>query len=305
MQGQALGLTNSLSDADNMGVMSYRWESSTDGTNWSLVGNNVTLDITAELVGKQLRVTASYTDGHGTPESVSSATTAVAAADFTGNSANDVLTGSAGNDILNGGAGADTLVGGAGDDVYYVDNLSDKVVETTTVGGASDAGGIDKVFSALLAYSLPTFVEIGAITSSGTAKITGNVLDNTLYAGIGNNVISGGLGTDTADYSYGQTGTTGVNVSLATANVQATGGSGSDALIGIENLTGSNYNDVLIGNSDINVLSGSSGNDTLDGGLGADTLIGGLGQTCLSSLRRLAQPISIPLPTFSQAIRSS
>ena len=58
---------------------------------------------------------------------------------------------------------------------------------------------------------------------------------------------------------------------------QATGGSGSDTLIAIENLTGSNYNDRLTGNAAANLLSGGGGNDILVGGTGKDVLTGGVG----------------------------
>jgi Ca2+-binding RTX toxin-like protein len=47
--------------------------------------------------------------------------------------------------------------------------------------------------------------------------------------------------------------------------------------LGIENITGSNYNDVLTGDGAANALSGASGNDTLKGGAGTDTLDGGTG----------------------------
>jgi serralysin len=67
------------------------------------------------------------------------------------------------------------------------------------------------------------------------------------------------------------TGTTGVSVSLALTTAQATGGSGSDTLIAIENLTGSNNNDNLTGNSAANSLSGGAGVDTMAGGDGSDT----------------------------------
>jgi Ca2+-binding RTX toxin-like protein len=68
-----------------------------------------------------------------------------------------------------------------------------------------------------------------------------------------------------------------------------------DTLASIENVTGSNYGDKLVGNSGVNELSGlagndqmfggggndtlkgGSGNDTLDGGVGADTMAGGTG----------------------------
>ncbi|HRF74493.1 MAG TPA: calcium-binding protein, partial [Accumulibacter sp.] len=111
---------------------------------------------------------------------------------------------------------------------------------------------------------------------TSSANLTGNTLDNLLYAGVGNNVINGSSGTDTVSYYYGNNGT-GVTVSLATTAVQATGGSGSDTLLSIENLTGSGFNDGLTGNNGANRLEGGSGADRLAGGLGNDTLIGGSG----------------------------
>jgi Ca2+-binding RTX toxin-like protein len=102
-------------------------------------------------------------------------------------------------------------------------------------------------------------------------------LDNLLYAGAGDNILSGDAGSDTVSYYYGVSGTTGVTVSLATAAAQATGGSGTDTLKGIEHLRGSNHADQLTGNADANRLEGYAGNDTLDGGAGNDSMIGGDG----------------------------
>jgi Ca2+-binding RTX toxin-like protein len=48
-----------------------------------------------------------------------------------------------------------------------------------------------------------------------------------------------------------------------------------DKLTSIENVTGSGFNDVLIGDDEANRLAGGDGDDILDGGAGADTLDGG------------------------------
>jgi len=82
---------------------------------------------------------------------------------------------------------------------------------------------------------------------------------------------------DTADYS---TSANGVTVNLAT-NVNTGGDAQGDSLTGIENVTGSNYNDALTGDSNDNTLTGGAGNDTLVGGAGNDTLIGGAGNDTL------------------------
>ncbi|TKB69385.1 MAG: hypothetical protein E8D52_10555 [Nitrospira sp.] len=58
---------------------------------------------------------------------------------------------------------------------------------------------------------------------------------------------------------------------------QNTVGSGFDRLSGIENVTGTNFADTLIGNAGSNVLNGLAGNDLLTGGAGRDILTGGSG----------------------------
>ncbi len=191
-----------------------------------------------------------------------------------GNGGNDLLKGGSGNDILNGGTGADTMLGGSGNDTYYVDNTADKVFETTTTAGTTDAGGNDTVYSYLASYTLGSYVENGRILSTGTASLTGNTLNNVLYAGSGNNVLNGSTGTDTASFAYAGAA---VTASLAITAAQATGGSGSDTLLNIENLIGSNYNDSLTGNTLANTLTGGLGNDVLNGGAGNDVMIGGDG----------------------------
>ncbi len=59
-------------------------------------------------------------------------------------------------------------------------------------------------------------------------------------------------------------------------------GAGTDTLTGIENLTGSNFNDSLMGNNNSNIINGGLGNDVLNGGGGDDFLIGGLGNNTLT-----------------------
>ena len=187
---------------------------------------------------------------------------------LTGSAFADRLTGSAGANRLDGGGGVDTLSGGLGDDTYAVSQIGDLVRET------SSGGGTDLVLSALAAYTLTANVENGRILSSGTASLTGNTLDNLLYAGAGSNVITGGDGVDTLSYAFAGAG---VLFSLAIGSAQATGGSGSDTAVGIENLTGSDFADTLSGSSGANLLAGGLGSDRLDGGAGRDSLQGGLG----------------------------
>lgn len=104
--------------------------------------------------------------------------------------------------------------------------------------------------------------------------------DDVLNGGWGNDILIGGSGNDTAEFSdlgLHSLGTfNGVRVDLNTG-IANEAGVYTDVLIDIENITGSMWADIIIGNSQNNVLNGASGNDTLIGGLGDDTLIGGNG----------------------------
>ncbi|UUY09019.1 M10 family metallopeptidase C-terminal domain-containing protein [Pseudomonas sp. J452] len=189
----------------------------------------------------------------------------------TGSAYNDSLTGNALNNVLNGLAGADKMTGGNGSDTYYVDNSGDVVSETNA---DASSGGNDNLCSYLSSYILGSNIENLRLMSSAAANGTGNLLNNYLYAGSGNNILDGLAGSDTASYSYA---TQGVSLNLGITTAQATGGSGSDTLRNIENLAGSKYNDSLVGNSAANRLTGNAGNDTLNGGAGADSMTGGDG----------------------------
>jgi hypothetical protein len=113
---------------------------------------------------------------------------------LSGGSGNDTLNGLAGDDTLNGGTGTDTMLGGTGNDIYYVDSLSDVVTEN---GGE----GTDTVYATVSGYTLAANVEVGRISLTTGATLTGNTLDNALYGNSGNDGLDGGSGTDTVVYS--------------------------------------------------------------------------------------------------------
>jgi Ca2+-binding RTX toxin-like protein len=86
--------------------------------------------------------------------------------------------------------------------------------------------------------------------------------------------VDGQGGSDTLDYSESDSGVR-VNLALGTATGVAGGVSG------IENVTGSPGDDILVGNDEANVLGGGPGSDILIGRGGADVIIGGLGDDIL------------------------
>ena len=71
-QGKILTAANTLMDADGLGTIGYTWK-----TGATVLGSGNTYTLKAADVGKTLTVTASYTDGLGNKESVSSAATGV------------------------------------------------------------------------------------------------------------------------------------------------------------------------------------------------------------------------------------
>jgi Ca2+-binding RTX toxin-like protein len=187
-----------------------------------------------------------------------------------GSSYDDSLTGSWwGDSSLDGGPGNDHLTGGNSTYICtasYADATSGVTVSLANTMPQNVGGG--------MGYDTLWGIR-GLIGSQYDDTLTGSTDSDTLLGGAGNDTLNGGDGSDTASYSGA---TSGVTVSLGIATAQAVGGGqGSDTLISIENLIGSNYADTLTGNSNANVLAGGAGNDTLNGGVGNDTLNGGDG----------------------------
>ena len=178
----------------------------------------------------------------------------------TGNALDNVLIGNSGNNVLIGGAGADTLDGGGGTDTAsYASSPTGVTVSLMTgTGSGGDAQGD---------------------TLSNIENLTGSNFDDTLEGNCRNNKLVGGLGTDTVSYANATSGANGVGVTvnLALTRAQNTVTAGIDTLSGFENLTGSQFNDTLIGSGGVNVLMGLRGNDLLNGGAGADHMLGGTG----------------------------
>jgi serralysin len=191
--------------------------------------------------------------------------TGTASLNGTGNSLANALTGNTGNNILDGQGGIDTMTGGDGNDTYVVDNASDKVIETN-----ASLTQIDTVQSSV-SYTLPTSVERLQLMGSSHINGTGNNSDNLLYSNQGNNVLQGGLGSDTVSYEFITSGP--VTVGLHLSTLQNTVNAGSDTLLDIENLIGTAFADKLTGNAGNNRLDGKAGADTLTGGDGNDTYI--------------------------------
>ena len=152
------------------------------------------------------------------------------------------ITGGQGNDWLQAGTGTDTLNAGQGTDVL--------------VGGP------------------------------GYTTFNGGPGTDTYLPGSGNGKINDPDATGTLDYAYSPVRvqvnlgssryTAPSGVSLAPATAVAVG-RGTLKLNGIENVTGSNHGDILVGSSGANTITGGSGTNLIVGNGGDDTLQGGTG----------------------------
>lgn len=189
----------------------------------------------------------------------------------------DTLTGGNGNDLLLDGVGDDVLTGGSGQDTASYGTATGAVAVDLTIGVAQNTVGAGSdTLTSIENLSGSDFGDVlrgdGAdnVLSGwiGNDALNGGVGNDTLIGGVGDDTLNGGIGTDTASYTDR---TAGVTVNLGLAGAQNTVGAGLDTLVSIENLTGSNFNDILIGNSGNNVLEGLAGDDVLNGGGGNDT----------------------------------
>jgi len=114
----------------------------------------------------------------------------------------------------------------------------------------------------------------GFIGTHSGDTLTGGLGDQWFIGRGGSDSIDGGAGSDGVSYIDDPAG---VTVDLGTGSADDGWGGvwafgGTDTLISIENVEGSNFNDTLIGNGGDNVINGGAGDDTIDGGAGVDLL---------------------------------
>lgn len=263
-----------------------------------------------------------------------------------GNDGNDSLLGDADNDLLVGGAGNDFINGGSGTDTVSYEDASGITINLDEINSYQAPGRY--IYSSSSSSSINGFdVALGSSIAPGTALdslgnqdtlrnlediigsnfddvLIGNSIGNSIQGLTGNDILMGNAGNDTLDggagidlvsYRYAPLAVT-VNL---TQNTATDGLNGTDQILNLENIQGSNFSDTLIGNLQINwlfggigndtlaasggndilygetdndLLSGEDGNDTLMGGQGADVLNGGNGIDTASYLTALTGVIA-------------
>ena len=221
-----------------------------------------------------------------------------------GGAGNDQLFGGGGNDELWGEAGDDTLNGGLGVDIArYLDATAGISADLATGRVADGRGGTDTLIDiegiygsdyadtmrgAAAAEMLAGFGGDDLLSGgegrdtllggAGADVLNGDGGDDELWGDAGNDTLNGGAGNDLVRY---RNAASGILVDLA-AGTAADGEGGTDTLINVENIDGSDHGDVIAGNAAANRLFGYLGHDTISGGGGHDTIVGGAGHDLLS-----------------------
>jgi Ca2+-binding RTX toxin-like protein len=210
----------------------------------------------------------------------------------------DTLDGGDGDDILIGGTGADILNGGKGNDfASYQNSLAGliavlKNLNGTTVNGWQGTGEakgdvlsniehlIGSQFNDTLVGNDDDNILAGLdgqdslYGGKGNDSLYGGDGDDSLYGGEGRDLLDGGNGRDYAFYDNNLVGIAAVLLNQDGSSLKGFEGLSEDDLINIEDLQGSRFDDLLVGNDEKNIIFGMDGNDTIYGGAGNDILNG-------------------------------
>jgi len=194
-----------------------------------------------------------------------------------GEAGDDILSGDTGNDILSGGEGDDQLFGEQGDDTLNGEAGNDQLVGGTGNDELAGGTGDDNLNG-----------------NSGNDSLMGEAGNDFLIGETGNDLIDGGTEIDTVSYNNSTSGVI-VNIDetqsyqnpgvansshiephfTINAGTAKDGFGTTDTLRNLENIIGSEFNDILIGNKQNNQIEASTGNDLLIGNVGDDYLDGG------------------------------
>ena len=227
---------------------------------------------------------------------------------FFGDGGSDSVTGGTGHDYLDGGDGVDTLYGedgndtiaaGLGNDIIYGNDGGDVIDDLGVSGG--NAGGNDQMHGGAGNDTVSGWLGDDSIYGEvGDDFLDGEAGNDTLWGGIGRDTVNGGDGNDTitdddgmaGDVLTGGSGADTIDFSAMTfangaftvdlsARTATLAGVGVETISRFENVLGSQGGESLRGTGGVNSLVGNSGNDTLIGFGGNDALRGGLGRDLL------------------------
>ena len=305
--GRTLRINSTLADADGMGTVAYQWNANGSAIAGATAPQYV---LSAGDLGKVISLTARYTDGQGTLESMTSNATAKVLGVNVAPTGSVVITGGAteGQSLTATNTIADTDGLGAMSTRWQVssDGLagwsdlpnstgSTLLVKAVQVGlyaraAASYTDGLGLVETM---YSSPSH-RIGALVVGTPAGdvLRGTAGDDRLAGGPGDDVYmvddqsdlvieAGSEGTDTVFSSISYYVPANVeNLTLTSAAYFGVGNALDNLITGSNAgnlLLGAAGNDTIRGGDARDAIFGESGNDSISGGGGIDYLIGGTG----------------------------
>ena len=244
-----------------------------DIADYSAAGGSVVVDLSSNAASQ---------DGNGAND------TLYRIEDVTGSDQDDILygdnndntlSGGVGNDVLRGSGGLDILRGGDGtNDVADYSQAAAQVVVNLTTNTASNDG--DGGFDTLSGIE-------SVVGSANDDQLTGDAGSNRLEGGGGTDTLIGAGGNDVLDGGAGLSDTVDYSAALNTVNIpeagQATqdGYLASDTVVNVENVFGSDFDDIIAGNAQANRLEGRAGDDSIRATAGTDTMDGGDGSDTL------------------------
>lgn len=195
-----------------------------------------------------------------------------------GTNQNDIIVGTAGDDIIYGDEGQDFICGQDGNDTIYGGEGIDILYGGSGHDHMDGGNAIDTLYGGM-----------------GDDYLNGNHGSDMIYPGAGNDTIVAGEGQDTVSYA----GAVGAIIAVLDTTMSeipyypyvleypAMGALYSaayttldvsfesvDTLFDVENIIGSNFNDIIYGDWMANVLDGGGGHDLIFGGGGNDQILG-------------------------------
>ncbi len=196
-----------------------------------------------------------------------------------GNADDNIIEGLAGNDLLIGGGGGDTLNGGSGEDAAgYLSSVIS--ITVSLLNPANNTGDAQNDVYISIENLIGTRHNGGDVLTGNTGanRLFGMNGADTLNGGDGDDwlvpdtafadvltvtdgdVINGGTGSDTIDYSGSQNAIDGITIDLFNQFIFG-GEAETDTISSIENFIGTKADDDVIASAAANHIDGGNGND--------------------------------------------
>jgi hypothetical protein len=170
-----------------------------------------------------------------------------------------------------------SLKTGSGDDVFKVTDFTNAPTLTLDGGGGNNTLQGPNIVNTWLISGANSGTLDGTVKFVSMQNLIGGSANDTFDFKTGGSLagkIDGGAGTNTLDYSA-FLGDVTVDLPLGLATAVAKG------ILNIQNVNGSQGNDLIVGDANANVLRGGTGRNIIIGGGGGDQIFGGGGDNLL------------------------